>query len=591
MFLGRRRVREFFRKHFGTDQVNGQEPPSPSPPSSPTPPARRPPLTHAPSSTNTARPGTPRSHHPPSGVTVADRPVGNPRPERSGRRRRRRRTQSPVGLPLYSQEPGEEEMSLFKSQDMFESQLDLSLSLSRATTVERSYEDGEGYESEQEEEEDEIFERGGETRGRPSMEGAARLGGVSQSSSVQGHGQDSSGAGLLQPPSVLSQGRPRSASEPLGPPRLYTTSPNTRVSLSPYMSHTPSSGSSSPFASRSGLIDIPLRPPSPPQTPPLPSPLATRSPGRPTYFTTHRSSRSSPINTLTPPSPASSIRNAGRPRASTLQRLLSGGVNGSTSSLASGGSPYAEGAMGRTASASTVSIRTQEISAPLPGSFVHSSFIFPRSGPTPQQVAFISSRESLGAYGYGNGVAPPHHPLSPTLPEAPPAFGLDEGGRRSGGLEPGTGEGGVRGRGRSGSEASRISGRSPLAVEVREGEGQSPPRSPREVGQLDERASGARGEAVTAGAAHVPPELVSPPSPKPPSSASPAVDLSSTRSSRPHPPDIVTLAPTPTASAAPSPLLPPLSSASATEQFFDYPPEVALREGADDATVAPTSTA
>ncbi|BGP63116.1 hypothetical protein NBRC10512v2_004452 [Rhodotorula toruloides] len=496
---------------------------------------------------------------------------------------------------------------------MFESQLDLSLSLSRATTVERSYEDGEGYESEQEEEEDEIFERGGETRGRPSMEGAARLGGVSQSSSVQGHGQDSSGAarlggvsqsssvqghgqdssgaGLLQPPSVLSQGRPRSASEPLGPPRLYTTSPNTRVSLSPYMSHTPSSGSSSPFASRSGLIDIPLRPPSPPQTPPLPSPLATRSPGRPTYFTTHRSSRSSPINTLTPPSPASSIRNAGRPRASTLQRLLSGGVNGSTSSLASGGSPYAEGAMGRTASASTVSIRTQEISAPLPGSFVHSSFIFPRSGPTPQQVAFISSRESLGAYGYGNGVAPPHHPLSPTLPEAPPAFGLDEGGRRSGGLEPGTGEGGVRGRGRSGSEASRISGRSPLAVEVREGEGQSPPRSPREVGQLDERASGARGEAVTAGAAHVPPELVSPPSPKPPSSASPAVDLSSTRSSRPHPPDIVTLAPTPTASAAPSPLLPPLSSASATEQFFDYPPEVALREGADDATVAPTSTA
>jgi hypothetical protein len=35
---------------------------------------------------------------------------------------------------------------------------------------------------------------------------------------------------------------------------------------------------------------------------------------------------------------------------------------------------------------------------------VHSSFIYPRAGPTPQQVAFISSRESLGAYGYGAGV-------------------------------------------------------------------------------------------------------------------------------------------------------------------------------------------
>ncbi|BGP32865.1 hypothetical protein JCM10296v2_004650 [Rhodotorula toruloides] len=493
-------------------------------------------------------------------------------------------------------------MSLFKSQDMFESQLDLSLSLSRATTVERSYEDGEGDESEQEED-NEFLEQGGGRRERPSMEGAG-LGAVSQSSSVQGHAQDSSGDGLLRPPSALSQGRPRSASEPLGPPRLYTTSPNTRVSLSPYMSHTPSSGSSSPFASGSGLIDIPLRPPSPPQTPP--PPLATRSPGRPTYFATHRSSRSSPINTLTPPSPASSIR-AGRPRASTLQRLLSGGMNGSNASLASGasGSPYAEGAMGRAASESTVSVRTQEISAPLPGSFVHSSFIFPRSGPTPQQVAFISSRESLGAYGYGNGVAPPHHPASPTLPSPPRAFGLDEGVRRSGvgtgGLGASAGDGVVRGRGRSGSEASWVSGRSPLAVEVRELDGESPPGSPRQPGRVEQLAlAGDEGSqadeavsAIPAPEAHAdkPIAPASPPPPIPPSSVPPALDLSSTRSSRPHLPDIVTLAPTPTASTAPSPLLPPPSSASTAEQFFDFPPEVASTEGADGPTGAPASTA
>lgn len=36
---------------------------------------------------------------------------------------------------------------------------------------------------------------------------------------------------------------------------------------------------------------------------------------------------------------------------------------------------------------------------------VSSSFIFPKSGPTASQIAFISSRESLGAYGYGDGVA------------------------------------------------------------------------------------------------------------------------------------------------------------------------------------------
>lgn len=37
---------------------------------------------------------------------------------------------------------------------------------------------------------------------------------------------------------------------------------------------------------------------------------------------------------------------------------------------------------------------------------VHSQFVFPKNGLTPSQIAFISSRESLGAYGYGPGSEP-----------------------------------------------------------------------------------------------------------------------------------------------------------------------------------------
>ncbi|KAI5477597.1 hypothetical protein MNV49_006083 [Pseudohyphozyma bogoriensis] len=38
---------------------------------------------------------------------------------------------------------------------------------------------------------------------------------------------------------------------------------------------------------------------------------------------------------------------------------------------------------------------------------VSSNFQFPKAGLTPSQIAFISSRESLGAFGYGPGVEPP----------------------------------------------------------------------------------------------------------------------------------------------------------------------------------------
>jgi len=57
---------------------------------------------------------------------------------------------------------------------------------------------------------------------------------------------------------------------------------------------------------------------------------------------------------------------------------------------------------------------------------VHSSFVFPKNGPTPEQVKFIASRENLGAYGYF-GESPKEPPpfetnssSSPGSPSTPP---------------------------------------------------------------------------------------------------------------------------------------------------------------------------
>ncbi|GAA6057569.1 hypothetical protein JCM3770_000262 [Rhodotorula araucariae] len=529
--LARKRVKAFFRKHFSPEAASST-PSSPGGSAGPSPP-----LTRA-----SSRPATPRSHHPPSGVTVADRPITQPRPHR---RRRRRRTTSPVGLPLYSAEPGEEEMSIFKSQDMDSSRLDLSLS--RATTGEGSFVDG----SEAEAEGDEAEEGGALEDEEDEHSFFAR---PSVDVSTDSHRRSPA---LLTPPLVI--GRPRSASEPLGARRGRSASgAPIRPGLSPYLSHSP--GGSSPFASRSGLIDVPVRPASP-----LTSP--TPIPQRPTHLS-HRSSRSSPVNTPTSPSLP-----MGRPRASTLQRLLGSSANSSATSLvhAGGGvaqatSPY--GSLGSRASSSTMSIREQGISMPLPNSFVHSSFVFPKSGPTPQQVAFLSSRESLGAYGYGPGVAAPREPA----PE-PPAFAFEPGPPAAAGalapVRPATG------RGRSASAASAVSGSSPLAREVTHTPppGEPAPASAAVDAVLLPRLPALRLDTTPLALALAlsPPSPSTAPSPLPSPSPSPlSLPFSDAPATMPphRPPEIVTFAPTPTASAAPSPRLGPAAGPDAGPAAF-----------------------
>ena len=100
--------------------------------------------------------------------------------------------------------------------------------------------------------------------------------------------------------------------------------------------------------------------------------------------------------------------------------------------------------------------------------------MFPKTGPTPEQVAFISSRQAIGAYGYGAGASPPpalnialsNHPQQQEREDEPVATSTTaEGADRQHGLIAPVP---MRvGRGRSGSEASRMSaGGSPLARTV-----------------------------------------------------------------------------------------------------------------------------
>lgn len=100
--------------------------------------------------------------------------------------------------------------------------------------------------------------------------------------------------------------------------------------------------------------------------------------------------------------------------------------------------------------------------------------MFPKTGPTPEQVAFISSRQAIGAYGYGAGASPPpalnialsNHPQQQEREGEPVAASTsDEGPDRQQGLIAPVPM--RAGRGRSGSEASRMSaGGSPLARTV-----------------------------------------------------------------------------------------------------------------------------
>lgn len=187
------------------------------------------------------------------------------------------------------------------------------------------------------------------------------------------------------------RGRPRAVSEPLGHQLTQQTtrsslarSAATNNSNSPYLH-----GSSSPFASRSGLIELPPRPPSPPQAELAVSVSSTTS--RFSFRPRHRPSRSSPVIPPSASSPVlpsssstSSFLGSGRPRSSTLQKLMSSSAGTSSASLApptafetnstgagGGKSPY--GSLGSRASSSQVSLGGRSISAPLANSFGEST--------------------------------------------------------------------------------------------------------------------------------------------------------------------------------------------------------------------------
>ncbi|BGP16959.1 hypothetical protein JCM10213_007405 [Rhodosporidiobolus nylandii] len=643
----RKRVSAFIRKHFIASSS------SPPPPSTSSPSASSPSISRR-STGHGAALGVDvpqvRSHHPPSGNTVADRPVTQPR---ATRRRRRRRTQSPVGLPLYSKDPGEEEMMLFRSE------VDLTMAAHdvHEGEEEEAEEDGEESSEEGEEEEEENGRSRSRSRepslARPSVDVSTDAGHSYRSSIYAGQQTLSP---LPSPPALpaaaaeFAGNRPRSASAPLA--HLSPSSSPSLHPLSRFVSHSP--GSTSPFASRSGLIDLPVNEsaggpdsPSRPSTPSSPRgnpPVALRS----TWGAGHRSTRSSPINALSPPSPSGSPSplGIGRPRSSTLQRMLAS-RNASQASLGgsigegAGRSPYGQlgGAAAGSRASLAESLRERDISGPLPNSFVHSSFVFPRSGPTPQQVAFISSRDSIGAYGYGAGVAEPPFASPPTFHAATSSVSL-----ALPGAVPERPSAGVQGRGRSASSASRTSATSPLArVETL-----TPPPSPlRRAAPLSMPVPDYSADAPPAEpeepktpplpsfspqAARRPPPASPSPAPSPPvafildsggaptvanpsPSTAPTLSLnlshipslprfsgsatpspatpSALLARRPSaagspPPQIVTLAPTPTGSAAPSPLLP---SSDAASEFPPAPPPATEEVDASYFSLPATSAA
>lgn len=284
-------------------------------------------------------------------------------------------------------------MSLFKHQttdlSMSSSRLDLALS----PTIE--VDNGSDEEEDEDEEDHDEPPRGhvdsASESVRPSFDNSTldHDGGVPASHTDD----DTRIGGLLPPPASRSPlappNRPRSASESL----VRMSSRN------PYGSH-----SSSPFASRSGLIDLPPGQLSPTvsrdgtSTPPLPG--TPRS----SFFLGHRTTRSSPISAMarrrasSPPRPnfgGGGGVGGNRPRASTLQRVLGGSANSSSGFLPIGGatgaaSPYGHSAGGsrsgspsasganspaggrslrRFATGSTTSVNTLDISEPVPGSF------------------------------------------------------------------------------------------------------------------------------------------------------------------------------------------------------------------------------
>ncbi|SCZ90463.1 BZ3500_MvSof-1268-A1-R1_Chr9g10842 [Microbotryum saponariae] len=312
--------------------------------------------------------------------------AGQPAPRR--RRRRRRRASSPVGLPLYSASPGDDEMSLFKGADV--SRVDLN-------------DDGAS---------------DNDQRGLDTDDDSERVEDLDPGGAPLTAGSRSMASSVFTVP--LVGGRARSGSD----------APSITLSL-----FEPGFGSPLEYVSPPGSASVStsdlMRGPAPP---PLPGAVASTS-ARPIV---HRSTQSSPSATPllnSPHSPFSTSPVSTRARSSTLRSLFRGrNVSSSNlsdsppgnSSIAVGRSPYGQGPgfsssppSTRAASGSTTSIRsTLSISAPLQHTLVSSSFVFPKSGPTASQIAFISSREALGAYGYGRGAE-----SAPSIDDDPESIG------------------------------------------------------------------------------------------------------------------------------------------------------------------------
>ncbi|KAM0748567.1 hypothetical protein T439DRAFT_316439 [Meredithblackwellia eburnea MCA 4105] len=303
-----------------------------------------------------------------SGQATTDR-------ERRRRRRRRRSRDSVVGLPLYTEDPLDEEMVLVKHRPSTDTRYSESVDV---LSYANNEDEDEGDNSSDDELGVDLAEDGdGERRLRPSME-------TSRS---------------------FASGRPRSSSDV---PSVGTSSGAGFYSTTLYPDRSPLSTAidiPSPSAALS-RVDSNF-----PSSSSLSASGSPRSSSRLSYSTTNLE-LAAQTGSVTPPRPSQT-----RSRASTLRSIFA--RNGSSTFLSAdagitagrspygqtGGSGNASRSTARLASGSSVSLAS--ISAPLQHTLVTSSFVPPKAGLSPQQMSFISSRESLGAFGFGPGAEPP----------------------------------------------------------------------------------------------------------------------------------------------------------------------------------------
>lgn len=277
------------------------------------------------------------------------------RAERRRRRRRRRSRDSIVGLPIYSEDPVDSELTLVKHRTSHETQ-----SLFAASSINLLVYDPE-------------------------------LNNDFQSNS---------------PDLTLPLSRIRTTGT------LASSHSDVNLSLSPSLPDSPIQRRSRSSTIASSHYSI---------TPSLQSPIYGLR-GESTVDVTISSDSRPPRHVTALSNPINSVMSASRPvagrsLAATFRSIFArpqeaAPLRPRASTSAGGLSPY--GQLDTIGSRSIASVAGLSISSPLPSSLVRSDFVFPKSGLTPLQIAFISSKESLGAYGYGPGESPPSFPFDLT---------------------------------------------------------------------------------------------------------------------------------------------------------------------------------